>query len=190
MLRLVISALICCAVHATVMADGKLILDDRSSGDYRSSLGTAWRLITDTVMGGVSSAELTLDSVENRACLRLRGEVSLENNGGFVQAALDLEGTPAFDASAYQGILLEVYGNDQAYNLHLRTDDVWLPWQAYRAGFQAPVGWHTVRLPFTAFKGYRIGSPLDLEHLKRIAVVAIGKAYKADLCVASVALYG
>ena len=188
MWRLLISALSCCVI-ANVMADDALILDDRSSGDYRSSLGTSWRLITDSVMGGVSSAELTLDSVENRACLRLRGDVSLENNGGFVQAALDLEGTRAFDASAYQGILLEVYGNDQAYNLHLRTDDVWLPWQAYRAGFQAPVGWHTVRLPFTAFEGYRIGAPLDLEHLKRIAVVAIGKAYKADLCVGSVALY-
>lgn len=183
------SALICCAVHTTAVANGTLILDDRSSGDYRSSAGTAWRLITDTVMGGVSSAELTLDSVENRACLRLRGDVSLENNGGFVQAALDLEGTRAADASAYQGILLEVHGNDEMYNLHLRTDDVWLPWQSYRAGFQAPVGWHTVRLPFTAFEGYRIGAPLDLEHVKRIAVVAIGKAYKADLCVASVALY-
>ena len=172
------------------MADDTLILDDRSSGDYRSSLGTSWRLITDSVMGGVSSAELTPDSVANRACLRLRGDVSLENNGGFVQAALDLDGTRASDASAYQGIVLEVHGNDEMYNLHLRTDDVWLPWQSYRAAFKARLGWHTVRLPFTAFKGYRIGSPLDLEHLQRIAVVAIGKAYKPDLCVAAVALYG
>ena len=174
---------------ATVMADDLLTLDDRRSGDYVSSLGTSWRVITDTVMGGVSSAELVLDSVDNRDCLRLRGEISLENNGGFVQAALDLEGTRAVDASAYKGLTLDVYGNNEGYNLHLRTNDVWLPWQSYRSGFQAPVGWHTIRLPFVSFKGYRIGSQLDLRHLKRIAIVAIGKAYKADLCVGSVALY-
>jgi len=171
------------------MADDLLILDDRQSGDYASSLGTSWRVITDTVMGGKSRAELALDSVDNRACLRLRGDVSLENNGGFVQAALDLEGTRAVDASAYKGLVLDVYGNEEDYNLHLRTDDVWLPWQSYRSEFQAPAGWHTVRLPFDSFEGYRIGSKLDLKHLKRIAIVAIGKAYKADLCVALVALY-
>lgn len=171
------------------MAEQILILDDRSTGDYHSALGTSWRLITDTVMGGVSSGELTLHSAENRPCLRLRGDVRVENNGGFVQAALDLKNPGRFDASDYQGIMLEVYGNGETYNLHLRTADVWLPWQSYRAGFQASAGWQTIRLPFDSFKGYRIGSPLHLEHLQRIAVVAIGKAYKADLCLASVALY-
>ena len=181
--------LLSCYGCATVMADELLIIDDRSSGDYHSTLGSTWRLITDDVMGGVSSGQLTLDSIDNRPCLRLRGDVRLENNGGFVQAALDLNGTGAFDASAYQGVLLEVYGNDEVYNLHLRTDDVWLPWQSYRASFRAPTGWHTVRLPFADFDGYRITTALDLERLERIGIVAIGRAFQADLCVASVALY-
>ena len=30
-------------------------------------------------------------------------------------------------------MLLKVYGNNQGYNLHLRTGDVWLPWQSCRA---------------------------------------------------------
>jgi hypothetical protein len=181
--------LLSCYGSATLMADELLIIDDRSSGDYHSTLGSSWRLITDDVMGGVSSGQLTLDSVENRPCLHLRGDIRLENNGGFVQTAIDLKDTGAFDASAYQGVLLDVYGNDEVYNLHLRTDDVWLPWQSYRAGFRALPGWHSVRLPFANFDGYRITAALDVARLERIGIVAIGRGFQADLCVARVALY-
>jgi len=187
--RSVTLVLLSCSGYATVMADDLLIIDDRRTGDYRSVLGSSWRLITDGVMGGVSNGQLTLDSIENTACLRLRGDVRLENSGGFVQAALDLTRETEFDASGYSGVMLEVYGNAEEYNVHLRTDDIWLPWQSYRTSFQAPAGWHTVRLPFSGFNGYRISSALDLEHLERIGIVAIGRAFKADLCVAGVALY-
>jgi hypothetical protein len=171
------------------MADDVLIIDDRRSGELASVLGGTWRVVTDGVMGGVSSAQLAPDTVDSKACLRLRGDVRLENNGGFIQAALDVQHTVAADASAYDGVLLEVYGNDQQYNLHLRTGDVWLPWQSYRATFQAPARWQTLRLPFSAFTGYRIEKQLDLERLERIGVVAIGRAFGADLCIASLALY-
>jgi Complex I intermediate-associated protein 30 (CIA30) len=171
------------------MADDLLIIDDRRTGDYRSALGTSWRLVTDDVMGGVSSGHLTPVTLGNRACLHLRGEVRLENSGGFVQAALDLKDTTALDASDYRGVSLDVYGNGEVYNLHLRTGDAWLPWQTYRASFEARAGWHTVRLPFNEFAEYRIRSPLDLEHLERIAIVAIGRAFEAELYVAHVALY-
>ncbi len=171
------------------MADDVFILDDRQTGDYRSSLGAPWRLVTDGVMGGISNGRLTLDSIEARPCLRLRGDVRLEHNGGFIQAALNVKDTTALDASDYQGILLDVYGNDEVYNLHLRTDDVWLPWQSYRASFTAAAGWHTVRLPFADFAGYRIRASLNLEGLQRIGIVAIGRAFQADLCLARLALY-
>jgi hypothetical protein len=171
------------------MADEILTIDDRRSDGLQSSLGNNWRIVTDAVMGGLSSAELSPATIDNKACLRLQGDVSLENSGGFIQAALDVGDTEAADASGYAGLLLEVYGNDQAYNLHLRTDDVWLPWQSYRASFQAHAYWQTVRLPFDQFTGYRIGKKLDLKHLKRIGLVAIGRAFTADLCVAEIGLY-
>jgi hypothetical protein len=171
------------------MADELLTIDDRRSGALAATLGGSWRMVTDGVMGGVSSGTLSLDSVDGTACVRLQGDVRLENNGGFIQAALDIKDTQAADASGYTGLLLDVYGNDQEYNLHLRTDDVWLPWQAYRASFLAPARWETVRLPFSAFEGYRIGKKLAVEHLERIGLVAIGRAFRADLCIAKVALY-
>lgn len=171
------------------MADDMLIIDDRRTGGFESALGSTWRIVTDDVMGGVSSGEISLHTIDNRFCLRLQGDVRLENSGGFIQAALDTENTVAADASAYSGILLEVYGNDEEYNLHLRTDAVWLPWQSYRASFSAPARWQTVRLPFAQFSGYRIGKKLDLENLERIGLVAIGRAFTADLCIAKLALY-
>ena len=172
---------------ATVMADELFIIDDRRSGSLDSTLGNSWRMVTDGVMGGVSSG--TLASIDKRDCLRLQGDVRLENNGGFVQAALDIEKTAAADASAYTGIVIDVYGNNEAYNLHLRTDDLWLPWQSYRETFQAPASWQTVQLPFAEFSPYKTKKALDLSGLERIGVLAIGRAFTADLCIGRVAFY-
>jgi len=174
---------------ASVMADDLLVIDDRRSGNLYSALGTSWRMVTDGVMGGVSSGTLTLASMDNRDCLRLQGDVRLENNGGFVQAALDIEKTAAADASAYSGIMIDVYGNDEAYNLHLRTDDLWLPWQSYRTTFQAPARWQTVQLPFAEFSPYKTSTALDVTELERIGVLAIGRAFSADLCIGRVGFY-
>jgi hypothetical protein len=164
-------------------------IDDRSSGNPRSSLNTAWRLVSDTVMGGVSYGQLTTETVHGRACLRLTGTVSLENNGGFVQASLDLGMDSFLDASGYQGVELDVYGNGESYNLHLRTADTTIVWQSYRAHFEALPRWRTVQLPFVDFQAHRITVPLDLRRLKRIGLVAIGRAFNADLCVGRVGLY-
>jgi hypothetical protein len=187
--RFLLGLFFSCYGNAILMADDVLIIDDRRTGERESVLGSPWRMVTDGVMGGVSSGELTLDTIDNKACLRLRGDVRLENNGGFIQAALDVEGTAAADASGYDGLLLGVYGNDHEYNLHLRTGDVWLPWQSYRVSFRAPASWQTLRLPFSEFSGYRIGKKLNLKRLERIGIVAIGRAFSADLCIGDLAFY-
>lgn len=165
------------------------VIDARQSGDRRSAVGSSWRLVTDGVMGGISDGRLTVDTVEGRSCLRLQGHVSLENNGGFVQMALDLAGQSPPDASAYDGVLLDVHGNGETYNVHLRTIDLWLPWQSYRASFHAPAHWTTVRLPFASFTPYRTRIPLALPNLRRIGLVAIGREFDADLCLGRLALY-
>lgn len=174
----------------TMPSHAELVVDDRASGDARSTLGTSWRLVTDIVMGGVSRADMRFATVAGRPCLHLSGMVSLDNNGGFVQVNLDLarDGRD-LDASTYAGILLDVYGNSEPYNVHLRTADNWLVWQSYRAGFTAPPVWQTVRLPFSGFTPYRTSTTLDLKKLKRIGLVAIGREMQADLCLGRIALY-
>lgn len=166
-----------------------LIIDDRASGNLGSSLGTQWRLVTDQVMGGVSKGDLTQDSYKGRNCLRMRGDVSTDNNGGFVQIALDFAEDKPFDASAYAGVELSVSGNDEHYNVHIRTTDLWLPWQSYRFSFKATPEWQTIRIPFVNLEAYRTTITFHKDKLKRIGLVGIGRAFKADLCVGLIKFY-
>ncbi len=166
-----------------------LIVDDRSRPGFQSELGASWRCLTDLVMGGVSEARLETDWVGGKSCLRLRGSVRLENNGGFAQMALDLGQAGVLDVSGYAGLRLEVMGNGQTYNAHVRTADTRLPWQSYRSHFIAGPVWQTIELPVDGFKPHRIGQPLDLRQLRRLGLVAIGRAFQADLCVARVWFY-
>ena len=174
---------------ATMAADSALILDDRSSGSLCANNAACWQAMTDTVMGGISDGRLKPEVIDGRACLRLTGEVSLLNNGGFVQASLDLDKAGLLDARGYAGIEIDVFGNDENYNLHLRSADTRIVWQSYRATFQAPPRWQTLRLPFAAFQAYRTDKPLDLSKLRRLGVVAIGREMRADVCIGRLALY-
>ena len=170
-------------------AQNVLIIDDRKTGNLHSTSGNEWYLVTDGVMGGVSKGRLSLDTIEGRPCLRVQGEVSLENNGGFVQVALDLSDDILQNISAYAGVSLEVYGNNEEYNIHLRTQDISLPWQSYRTTFTAASEWKMLYVPFAEFAPYRINKALDISRLKRIGIVAIGRAFSADLCIGKIGLY-
>lgn len=167
-----------------------MLIDDFSDDDLTSSLGTPWRAVSDRVMGGVSSARIARGRIEGRLCLRLTGDVRLDNNGGFVQAALDLAPSSAvLDASGCSGVELTLRGNGEQYNVHLRSVDCVRPWQSYRAAFTAPPRWRTLTLPFTAFTPHRLETPLDTRRLQRIGLVAIGRAFAADLAVCRLAFY-
>jgi hypothetical protein len=135
-------------------------------------------------MGGISKGVMGREVVAGRAAIRVRGEVSLENNGGFVQAALDLSPTAdAVDASGWDGIAIDVFGNGEDYGVHLRTDYLARPWQSYRQNFTASADWRTVVLRFSAFTPYRTDIPLDTRQLRRIGLVAIGHAFRCDFAI-------
>ncbi|MEO6423333.1 MAG: CIA30 family protein [Candidatus Nitrotoga sp.] len=167
----------------------ELIIDDRNSNTLLASNGMTWRVVTDTVMGGLSSGKLIPTETKGRHCLQLTGDVSLENNGGFVQASLDLSSSGLLDASDYLGIEIEIYGNGEIYNLHLRTDDTRIVWQSYRASFPTLPHWQTVRLRFDDFQPHRIDKPLDITKLRRLGVVAIGREMHADVCIGRLSLF-
>lgn len=152
-------------------------------------IGTPWRLITDQVMGGVSRAQMQWRQVDGRTALCLTGDVSLENNGGFVQVNLDLARSGVLNADAFAGVQLVVRGNGADYNIHLKTPATSLPWQSYRAEFNANADWRQVRLPFAEFTPHRLSARLDTRRLRRLGIVAIGRAMQADICIAELALY-
>ncbi len=164
-------------------------LDDRRFEDMRTPIGTQWRFVADTVMGGVSQGILGTDTHQHTACLRLSGKVSTANNGGFIQMALDIPPSALTHIDRFEGIELQIAGNGERYNLHLRTGDLWLPWQSFRSGFTAPPQWQTLRFPFSGFEPYRTGKRLKTSRLSRVAVVAIGRDFEADVCLANIRFY-
>ena len=164
------------------MALTSAVIDDLTRTPPIATIGNPWRLFTDQVMGGVSIGAMARDVIAGRAAIRMRGDVSVENNGGFVQIALDLSPDGGVvDASAWSGIELDVFGNGEEYGVHLRTDALTKPWQSYRQVFTAHPAWRTVQLPFDTFVPYRTGIPLDTHRLRRIGVVAIGRDFSCEL---------
>ena len=165
-----------------VMAEPEiLILDDKSNSQ--------WRLVTDGVMGGVSSGQLSNASVDDQPCLKMTGNVSLDNNGGFIQAVTEVPDKARNQIKSYKGIALRVFGNNQQYNIHLRTSDLMLPWQSYRQTFIATPEWQTLYFPFEQFAPYRTNINLDISKIRRIGVVAIGRKFSADICFSKLAVY-
>ena len=65
-------------------------IDDFADESLVSELGARWRGVSDQVMGGLSKTSLSHNVLDHRTCLRLTGDVRLENDGGFIQAAVDL----------------------------------------------------------------------------------------------------
>jgi hypothetical protein len=163
------------------------VIDDLGREAPESTIGTRWQLFTDGVMGGVSTGSMDREAVAGKPAIRLRGNVSLENNGGFVQMAIDLAlGGIAVDASAWRGIELDAFGNGEEYGVHLRTADLNRPWQSYRQVFRAEPRWQTFQLEFKSFVPHRTDVPLDTRRLRRIGIVAIGRTFFADVAIGGV----
>jgi len=163
------------------------LFDQAKVGDSASD--HPWRFVGDQVMGGLSSGligPITVDGVE---CVCLSGNVSLANNGGFIQMAWDFSEEQAAYGSQFDGLYLDVFGNGEGYNLHLRTSQLWLPWQSFRSGFRAEPGWQRLLFSFSDFQSYRTFVRLNVSKLKRIVVVAIGREFEAQVCVRSFGFY-
>jgi hypothetical protein len=146
-------------------------------------------VFTDRVMGGVSTAQASIEMVQGRRALRLRGTVSLDRNGGFVQVARVLgERGRALNASAYGGLSLHVCGAPGPYFVHLRTTETGAPWQHYRAPLTVTAEWTEQVVPWSAFEPSGPMHPLDPACLTQLGVVAGRAAFVADVAVAWVGL--
>ncbi len=165
------------------------VLDDFTDPNGYSALKTRWAGFTDRVMGGQSLGGAKFDTILGRRCIRLTGRVNT-NGGGFIQMALDVEprGTP-FDARESQGLELDVWGNGEDYNCHIRTTDVRWYEQSYRATFKSSPQWTTVRLPWSDFVPHGLNVPLNLNGLQRIGLLGWMRDFEADIALGRIALF-
>ena len=166
----------------------KLVLSDFASGHMLP--GVAWRGFSDRVMGGISNAELNTARIAGKNCIRLSGNVTRESNGGFIQMAMYFGWNyNELNGSDYKGVELLVYGNNEDYNVHVRTSDCRWHDESYRMTFFAEPTWQRIRVPWEAFKGNRITEPLDSSRLQRIAVLGWMREFEADIALAEISLY-
>lgn len=168
--------------------DSRLVLSSFTNGYVIP--GAGWRGFSDRVMGGISNAELDSATIAGKNCIRLLGNVTRESNGGFIQMALYFGRNYAeLNGSDYDGVELLVYGNNEDYNLHVRTSDCGWHDQSYRMTFFAEPRWQRIRVPWEAFEANRLKVPLDSATLQRIAILGWMREFEADIALAEISLY-
>lgn len=155
--------------------------------DEASSVGS-WRPNHDRVMGGVSTGLPTWFD----GAMRLRGELSLENNGGF--ASFRWSPSDGVDLSDADGLRLRLRGDGRNWKVGLRTRQGrrGTSWQApFRTSTSDE--WQTVILPFDAFEPswrgrlVRTEESIDLARVVTFAItVADGQEGDYSLDVASI----
>ena len=147
-----------------------------------------WIYFADNVMGGISVGSSEYVTVASGKAIRLYGEVSTKNNGGFIQVRMPYSSNQLGD---YKGIKIKMRGNGEEYFLHLRNRSSRLPWQYYQASFKSEPTWKEVNIPFQKFKRSSnfMKNVFDPSTIKTIGIAAYGKDYKADLMVSELEFY-
>jgi hypothetical protein len=147
-----------------------------------------WTYLADTVMGGVSTGMARVENLDQRRTMHLKGSVSTENNGGFIQVRANVgENT----AKGFDGVRLLVKGNGNSYFIHLRVTGSFVPWHYYQQEFYAPNQWTEIKLPFSKFErsSRMLRKALDPSQVKTLGVVAYGKNYEAEIWISDVEFY-
>ena len=170
-------------MNENLKTQGPTIAEEQLIDVYRSveDQPSSWLVISDQVMGGVSTAALRQDQRHNSSCSCLVGRTSLDNNGGFVQMRLDIE--PDWLRADYRGVFIELYGTAHDYNLHVKTNQLTRPWQSFRCTLAVEPQWTRFIVPYAQLQAHRTDAELQPTEIRSIAVVAIGEEFDVDVCV-------
>lgn len=176
-------------MHENLKTQGPNVPEEQLIDLYRSTQNqpSLWKVISDQVMGGVSSARLQQDVRQDSSCSCLIGRTSLDNNGGFVQMKLDIARDEL--RADYQGLFIELYGNSHDYNLHVKTTQLSRPWQSFRCSLSVEPQWTRFIVPYEQLSAHRTDAKLQPADITSVAVVAIGQAFDVDVCVRRLGFY-
>ena len=132
------------AMPTTVVAAPSRIAEFASSE-------SAWVVVNDGVMGGVSTSRFA----QRRGIGTFSGTVRLENNGGFASIRSAAFAALPSDTTSFD---LRVFGDGRQYQFTVETGLSW-----YWFAFTPPKGkWTTVAAPFDRFQPVtRFGEPTD-----------------------------
>lgn len=136
--------------------------------DFQSPTNATWQVVNDDVMGGVSTSSLRITN----GVAVFRGEVSLENNGGFAS----VRSLPArLDLSNADSLVIRVRGDGRRYKFTARMDQSF-DTAIYQCAFTTKQGeWEEHRLPLKDFVASFRGRVLtDAPPLNPAKVTSVG----------------
>jgi hypothetical protein len=114
-----------------------------------------WKIINDTVMGGISKSAFSLNSQGNGV---FKGFVSLENNGGFSMVKYSF---PEKELQAFTKIKILLKGDSKNYQVRIKADAAIA--SSYVKGITTSGAWQVRELllhDFTpAFRGKQLALP-------------------------------
>ena len=107
-----------------------------------------WIPFSDQVMGGISEVNFLEKEEDGLSFYHMEGNVSTENNGGFIQFRAEIE----IEDKGYKGLKIKTRGNGEEYYLFIRTTKTRLPWLYYGSSFSTTDQWQWIEIPFSSFK--------------------------------------
>ncbi|MDB4088779.1 CIA30 family protein [Flavobacteriales bacterium] len=135
-----------------------------------------WRIVDDVVMGGRSSGNFILNS-EGHAVFK--GEVSLENNGGFSSVRYNFEKQLINERTK---IIIKLKGDGKKYQFRIKANS--RDYYSYIAIFSTTGEWQEVEIPldemYPSFRGRKINQPnFSKEYIEELAFL-IGNKRKEN----------
>ena len=157
-------------------SNGENILKDDFTNEHE------WTYIADNVMGGVSEGKVEFNLVDSNVYALLSGNVSTENNGGFIQIRRELKN---IDLSKAKSIRVYARGNNEKYYIFLRTTGTILPWQYYSHQFTVNEEYNEFIMPIKDFKksGTLLAKQVNPKKITSVAIVAYGRDHVAEIYV-------
>ncbi len=128
-----------------------------------------WELVSDQVMGGRSSGNIDFSDEG----VRLSGRISAENNGGFVKIRWPInDSVLKSNLAQMKGVWFVAKSEGSSITqVMLKSSQLWMPWQSYRATIQLTCDWQEFFIPFEQFQPYRTQTSLNPVRINQFSVL-------------------
>lgn len=131
----------------------------------KSSL-SSWKIINDEVMGGKSKGSLKINENGNAV---FKGEISLENNGGFSSKRHQCN-TIKIKGNSY--FILQLKGDHKIYQFRVKANAS--DYYSYTYTFETNDKWEKIKIPFSKMKPVFRGRNLNMQNYSGESLEEIG----------------
>lgn len=143
-----------------------------------------WQMVSDQVMGGRSQGQMHMTSEG----VHLQGQISYENNGGFVQVKWPLKDT-SLRTAEFDGVWFVAKAPKKTQvTVVLKSSQLWMPWQSYRAQVELSSDWQRFSIEFEQFTAYKTWTRLKTQRINQFALL-LGEQGSQELMVQKFGLF-